>query len=38
MDVSQGHEVYCHNLEVMGLNSSCVELGVHNSSVEVLDV
>ena len=35
--VSQGHEMYCHDLEVMGLNSSSVELGVHSSSVDVID-
>ena len=34
---SQGHEMYCHDLEVMGLKSSSVELGVHSSSVEVPD-
>ena len=28
----QGHEMYCHDLEVMALNSNSVNLGVHSSS------
>ena len=30
---SQGHEMYCHDLEVMGSNCGQVELGVHSTSV-----
>ena len=30
--VSQWHEMYCHDLEVMSLNPSRVELGVHSTS------
>ena len=30
---SHGHEMYCHNLEVMGLNLGWVKLGVHSTSV-----
>ena len=33
---SQWHEVYCHDLEVMGSNPSLVELDVHGTSVQVL--
>ena len=29
---SQWHEMYCHNLEVMSLNSSRVELGMRSTS------
>ena len=29
---SHGHEMYCHDLEVMSLNPSQVELGVHSTS------
>ena len=28
--------MHCHDLEVMGLNSGQVELGMRNTSVEVL--
>ena len=31
--VSQGHEMYCHDLEVMSSNPGWVELGVHSTSV-----
>ena len=31
--VSQGHELYCHDLEAMSLNPGRVELGVHSTSV-----
>ena len=31
--VSQLHEMYCHDLEVMDSNSGWVELGVHITSV-----
>ena len=31
--VSQLHEMYCHDLEVMSSNSSRVELGVLGTSV-----
>ena len=27
--VSQGHEMFCHDSEIMGSNPSQVELGVH---------
>ena len=30
---SQCHEMYCHDLEVMSLNTGQVELGVHSTSV-----
>ena len=30
---SQRHEMYCHDLEVMGSNPGWVELGVHGTSV-----
>ena len=33
---SQGHEMYCHDLEVMGLNPGWVDLGVHGTFVEVV--
>ena len=29
----QWHEMYCHDLEVMGLNPGRVELGVRGTSV-----
>ena len=29
--VSQGHETYCRDLEVMDLNPGWVELGVHST-------
>ena len=29
---SQGHEMYCHDLEVMDLNPGQVELGEHSTS------
>ena len=32
---SQGHEVYCHDLEVMSLNPGRVELGVHSRPTSV---
>ena len=32
----QGHEMYCHDLEVMGLNPGWVELQVHSTSVQVV--
>ena len=31
--VSQGYEMYCHDLEVMGSNLSRVKPGVHSTSV-----
>ena len=31
--VSQWHELYCHDLEVMSLNPSRIELGVRSTSV-----
>ena len=31
--VSQGHGMHCHDLEVMSLNPDWVKLGVHNTSV-----
>ena len=33
---SQGYEMYSHDLEVMGLNSDWVELGVHSTYVYVV--
>ena len=30
---SQRHEMYYHNLEVMGLNSGQVEVGLHSTSI-----
>ena len=30
---SQGHEMYCHDLEVMSLNPGPVKLGVRSTSV-----
>ena len=30
---SQGYEIYCHDLEIMGWNPSQAELAVHSSSV-----
>ena len=30
--VSQGHEIYCHDLEVIGSSPSWVELRVHSTS------
>ena len=30
---SQGHEMYCYDLEVMGLNPGQVEFGVGSTSV-----
>ena len=33
---SQGHEMYCHDLEVMSLNPSWVKLGLHRVNAVVL--
>ena len=33
MGASQGHDIYCHHLGVMGSNPSRVELGVLSISV-----
>ena len=33
---AQGHEIYCHDLEVMGLNSGHVELWMRTTSVLVV--
>ena len=36
--VAESYEMYCHDLEVMGLNSSQIELGVCSTCVQfVLD-
>ena len=32
---SQGHEMYCHDVEVVGSNPSQVKLGVHSAFVQV---
>ena len=35
--MSQGHEMYCHDLEVIGSNPGQVELGVRSASKSSLN-
>ena len=35
---SQWHEMYCHDLEVMGLNLGRVNLGVCSTAVQIADL